>query len=245
MECHEARLLLAFTRPGSDAMDAAERALVQAHVEACPECAAAARSEEAVDRAFGTAMREVAVPAGLQQRVLTKVRANKPYPWPPMAAAAAVLLLVAGAGTWWYWPKPPVAIAEVDQVFNPRFNKVEEVFSDVEAYFKAKGVAMEAYRQLDPQYLWSFDVTEFQGRRVARMVFLRTVHDPGLEKDRAAAAQVIVLPTSQFNTSELSAANIPSNPNRIIIPVSANPQFVYIIGTTEESLQPFLLPPAN
>src|SRR5262252_6889654 len=108
MECHEARMLLAFTRPGNDAMDAAERAEVQRHLEACPECAAMARSEQAVDGAFGKAMREVAIPAGLQQRVLAKVAANRPYPWPAIAAAAAILLTIAGAGTWWLWPLPCV-----------------------------------------------------------------------------------------------------------------------------------------
>jgi hypothetical protein len=227
MECHEARMLLAFTRPGSDAMDAAERAEVQQHLESCPECAVMALSEQAVDGAFGKAMREVPVPAGLQQRVLAKVAANRPYPWPAIAAAAAILMLVAGAGTWLLWPLPRVDTVRVQDDFNRDTDP-----DSVEAWFKKQGVEMEAWRQLDHRHLLFYDIGEFHGRRVARLVFFN--------RDRPAVAEVFVLPVRRFNTRDLTDG-FPGQTNRIFVHRESNLNFVYVVGTSEQTLDAFLL----
>ena len=59
MSCHLSRLMLAF-RP--DELAADDRIALEAHLGACPACAAAARAETAADAAIRTAMRAVAVP---------------------------------------------------------------------------------------------------------------------------------------------------------------------------------------
>jgi hypothetical protein len=229
MECHEARMLLAFTRPHSDAMDAAERAEVHQHLESCPECAAMALSEQTVDGAFGKAMREVAIPSGLQQRVLTKVAANRPYPWPAIAAAAAILLVVAGAGTWWFWPQPRFDSVAADDVFN---GKVGNSPDDVEKWYQSKGVDMAAWRQLNHDYLWSYDIIEFKGRRVAKLLFYR--------QDNRSIAQVIVLPRNRFNTSELYDGYPGQTPNRVVVQRDAHADYIFLVGSTD--LDSFLLP---
>ena len=230
MECHEARMLLAFARPGSDAIDATERAAIQQHLEACADCAAHARSEQAIDAAFGTAMREVTIPAGLKARVLAKVAAHRPFPWPTVAAAAAILLVVAGLGAWWMWPLPRVdtqyAVENANRDTDP---------DRVEAWFKAQGVEMVTWRQLDHRQLWSYDVAEFRGRRVAKLVFLN--------RAQPAIAQVIVLRTSQFNTTNLD--NGFGQTNRVIVERESNPGFVFLVSTDQETLDAFMIPRAN
>ena len=159
MECHDIRLLLAFTRPGSDAIDKAERAAVEQHLEGCPDCAALVRSEEAINGAIGAAVRKVPIPAGLKARVLAKVAAARPRPWGQIAAAAAVLFIAIGLGGWYLRPAPLVDPFTVTGVFNARPTDDPE---QVEKWFKDRGVEMVGWSQLDYRHLWSYDVVEFE-----------------------------------------------------------------------------------
>src|SRR5437763_1879609 len=105
MDCHDVRVLLALQRRG-DAIDPTERAALQQHLDVCPDCAAHSHSDQVVDAALGDAMRAVAVPAGLQTRLLTRLAVTRPRRWPRVAAAAAAVLLLVAWATWWAMPRP-------------------------------------------------------------------------------------------------------------------------------------------
>jgi hypothetical protein len=219
MDCHDIRLLLAFTRAGGDAIDSTEQKALQEHLQACPECAALASSEQALDRVLGTAMRDVPVPAGLKARVLDKVAVNRPRPWGKIAAAAAVLLLAVGITGWLLRPLPAVDPSDVYLVLNR--GQGHAPADVVEKWFNDQGVEMAAWRELNHDDLWFYDIIEFQGRRVPKLVFYRPEKKDGRP---SVIAQVIVLRTNQFNTRELRE----QVGTRIRVETESTPGFVYL-----------------
>jgi hypothetical protein len=233
MDCQDIRSLLAFTRKGGDQIDPTERAAVQHHLDGCGDCAAAAQSEELLDAALGTAMRAVPIPAGGKARLLAKLAANRPWPWVKMAAAAAVLLALGWGGTAWLMQPLPHITDNALQVTDFEADKVED-------WYRLHGVDMVAWRQLDHTYLWTYDIVEIQGRRVPKLIFCRDVNG------RIAVAQVIVLRSTRFNTADLhDLTGVNGKLSRVIIERSSDPDWVYVVGTTEGDLSAFLIQAAN
>jgi anti-sigma factor (TIGR02949 family) len=231
MECHEVRVLLALTRRG-DAIDPTERAALQQHLDACPDCAAHSQSEQVVDAALGSAMRAVAVPAGLQARLLTRLTASRPRRWPKVAAAAAAVLLAVGIASsiWWAVHRPtPIDtyIASMEITGRHSISPVE-----VQQWYAERGIEMETWHQIDHQYLWTFDIVEFRGRRVPKLIFYRD--------DRNAIAQVLVLRTKEFDTHDLQD-DINGQSLKITVRREQNSDYVFVVASNAEGA--FLLPP--
>jgi hypothetical protein len=235
MDCQDVRLLLAFLRRGGDAIDPTERATVQQHLENCPDCAALARSEKAVDIALGAAMRAVPVPAGLKERLLAKVAATGPRRWPITAiAAAAALLLAVGVTGWAMWPLPRVDALVAEEAINGR--KAESM----KQWFAERGIDMEPWTLIDHSTLWTYDVVEFQGQRVPKLIFYSN-------RDRGAVAEVLVLRADRFNTHDLNhGRGFPGQtPNQILVDKQSNPEFVYLAGFYEGNQDAFLMQGAH
>jgi hypothetical protein len=233
MDCHDVRSLLAFTRSGSDQIDATERAAVQQHLDNCLDCTAASQSEQLLDAALSAAMRNVPVPTDGKARLLAKLDASRPRPWLPIAAAAAVLLALAlGATAWLMRPLPVFDERFATDLINGKHTDPDKV----EEWFKEQGVEMATWRQLDHSLLWTYDVVEIRGQRVPKLIFVR--------RDRPAVAEVIVLRKDRFETKDLYG--IPNNfSNHVIVERSVNEAYVYLVGSTEPTLNLFRLDNAN
>src|SRR5690606_38408018 len=78
MECRTARLLLDLAHPPADPLDAADAGALEGHLACCPDCAALARGQGRFDDAVGLAMRRVAVPEGLRDRLLARLEQEPP-----------------------------------------------------------------------------------------------------------------------------------------------------------------------
>jgi hypothetical protein len=232
MDCQDVRSLLAFTRKGGDQIDPTERAAVQHHLDGCGDCAVAAQSEELLDAALGTAMRAVHIPAGGKARLIAKLAADRPWPWGKIAAAAALLIALGWGGTAWLTqPLPHVTIHDI-QVADLDVDKVEE-------WYKNRGVDMVAWRQLDHTYLWAYDIVEIRRRRVARLTFCRD------DNGHIAIAQVIVLRADRFNTTDLHETGVNGKMSTVFVERGSDPDWVYVICTTEGSLSAFLIQGSN
>ncbi len=96
---------------------------------------------------------------------------------------------------------------------------------------------METWSQLDHTLLWTYDVVEIRGQRVPKLIFVR--------RDQPAVAEVIVLRKDRFETKDLHS--MPNNfSNHVIVERSANNEaYVYLVGTTEATLELFLIKGAN
>jgi hypothetical protein len=231
MDCHDIRALLAFLRRGAEELDPTERAAIQQHLEACPDCTLLVQSEQLFDAALGPAMRDLPVPAGLQARVLARLAADRPRPWGKIAAAAAVLLVVAGLGGWMLRPRP-VVNGEVAQL---TFNDVPTDAEHVQQWYRDRGIEMGTLPQFEYQYLWSCDVVDFQGRRVPKLIFYREAD----ARTGAAMAQVLVIQDQQFNTRELPDGIVGETRNKVTVNRDGDPGFVFLVATSPSNAESF------
>src|SRR5205823_12050166 len=70
MDCKTAHLLHEFAGPRTSELDGDEAAALERHLADCPECARLARTARAAVDRMAAAMRAVAVPPGLRERLL-------------------------------------------------------------------------------------------------------------------------------------------------------------------------------
>jgi hypothetical protein len=232
MDCNHARLLLKFVRPDGTELEASEAEALQDHLSQCADCGALAGDERRLDEAFAQAMRQVPVPGGLRERILSRLTARRQKMlkrW--LAAAAALLLLVGGLAGWTLWqPRPYVNVDEPAPYLIAARSP-----ATVEEAFEKMGVVMTAPTQFDYALLESFELADFQGRKVPKLLFVAP-------KDQLVAhvAHVYVLSERQFNTEDTPAST--GYRDRHQIRVFPGPGFVYLVIYTGGSLDPFLIP---
>lgn len=197
MNCQDIQHLLPFVNRSSAELDAAEREAMKQHLEKCPECAELAQAERRADEAIGTVMRDVAAPAGLKEKVIARLSAERaavPWKWGGSIVLAATLLIAASL-TWYMRPLPKVSyddVLELDQR-GPGWSEEQVV-----KHFAERGLSVEAPSDFDPEWLRQLDVVEFKDRRVAKLTFQRE-----FDQDRRVRADVLILPHSQFNVEQL------------------------------------------
>src|SRR5205085_10172957 len=114
MNCLDVQQLLAFMHRKGAELDDAERAAIHDHVGQCPDCSAIAQLHQHTDDVLGPLVRDLPAPAGLKERILAKVsaerrvarwRLSKRVGW---AAAAAILFVTMTGLIWANWPSPVV-----------------------------------------------------------------------------------------------------------------------------------------
>jgi hypothetical protein len=195
MECHHARLLLAFWRRPADELDAEEQAALRQHLEACRDCALLARDERRADGALGPPMREVAVPDGLQERIVNNLAARpRRFPAWIASAAAAVLLAVAGLG-YRQFTSPSILTNDLLANLLAQKNAIRSA-EQAEAWFRDHHqVDMKAPRQFKYAYFNGCNLVDFQGQRVPMLTF---------RGDNGELAQVYVLASAQFDIGSLA-----------------------------------------
>jgi Putative zinc-finger len=214
MECQDVRAMLAFLERKSEELDAGERTALQKHLETCPDCAAMTAAERQADLAIGTVMRAVPVPAGLKQQVLKRLAAGRGSAWKGWTiAVAAALLLAVGGGTWHYWPKP-----EFLPVIPPVVWKDAD---EVDSYFAAKGLIIEASPRLKYELLDRVDIELVDGRPVAKLTFLNEGPPRGL-------ANVYIVDTKQFNLNQFNNLKA-GNPSMMSFRDSEGSRFIIVI----------------
>ncbi len=209
MECQDVRQLLAFFERKSDELDAAERAALQKHLDACPDCAALAAQERSADQAIGVAVRNVAIPAGLKVQVLQRLTAERGgAPWKRWAVAAAVIVVLAVAGgiVWNSLPRPDFTIQQDNRTWKR---------AEVDEYLVEQGFPAKAPSNLNYDLLRQVDVILIKGRPVAKLTF---ISDDGVN-----SATVYIVDTKHLNFN--------SNGDPSIRPLRAEDgsKFLYII----------------
>jgi hypothetical protein len=202
MDCKTARLLIDFVRPNSGEMDAAEAAVFEQHLAACPECDALARAERGVEHAFAKAMQAVEVPAGLRNRLLTRLereRGDVYLRWfghagRLTAAAAVIVLAIWGVYAWRQSHLPSV---NMDRAWDDVQTRMQNPPSGdaLAEHFRRLGYEGRFPRNLNYSTLAYYGMGEFQGRAVPQLIFLTP---RGAER-----AEVLVLSPKQFNLTNM------------------------------------------
>jgi hypothetical protein len=202
MDCKTARLLLEFARPGSPELDAGEAEALRQHLGDCSDCGALAAAENRADEQLGRAMRAVSVPAGLRQRLLTRVAAARPAwhrRWLVRGVAAAAAVVLLGGFGYWLLSGSPAAVspAEIRRLADHQGSTKEDITKGFEEHF---GVEVVLPDHLNYTLLDSYGLQVIQGRQVPYVLLFA----PGGKRDDppAALAQVYILSSGQFDLDE-------------------------------------------
>lgn len=242
MDCKTARLLIELERPWASELGSADVEALRSHLADCPDCAPL-RAEQRCDETMGRAIRAVAVPDGLRERILSRLNRRPWHQRPAVrwsaSAAAAVLLFSAGLA-WW---NHRIAVDLEDRALT--VNKTFQNAKEVDDWFAEQGIATRAPRgqglSFDYNLLTFRDLVKpakFQGQTVPLLIF----------RQGAAEARVYILDAARFDMSILNGAPSGSGRFTVIGLPSDDERFGYIIEYSGGSLQTFFhvggLPPA-
>jgi hypothetical protein len=241
MDCNTARLLLELSRPSAGELDAAEDDALQGHLRECPACGAAARAERQADERLAAAMRDVPIPDGLRDRLLTRLdqeRRGWYRRWPlrhPRAAAVAAALLAAVVGLGVYWANRPRPVIDVEVVLDQALAQRGATAEAVERWFRDRyGARMVAPPQFNYAFLDSYDLN---GERLPQLLFLRGGY----------RAYVRILPAGRFDlNASLRQSRAGSGGYTVeLLPHPSDPNALYLVEYTGGSLDWFLAPNAQ
>jgi hypothetical protein len=244
MDCKTAHMLLDFARPWAAELDAADAGALRDHLATCPACATQAEAEHRIDEHLGSAIRDVAVPAGLRGRLLARLARERSASWRRRAlrvsAVAAMVALVVTLYWSWQYTRRPVLdpdriVAELDRQTANSPDKVEE-------WFRQQGVTMiaptnigEGGAQLNYTLLSSYGFGELLGVRVPYLVFFH----PG-----SGVARIYVVSDPPFKVEEQNLRPAVGSSHRVEVKRHPEqPHVYYVVIYTSESLKPFLTAP--
>ncbi len=231
MDCKTARLLLNFDRARPE-LDRPEADALAAHLADCPECLSISQSERNIDAHLGRAIRDVSVPDGLRDRLLSRLADDRRLAfrrqWVRGAVAVAAAVLVAVLGWWIFRPVP----TQIDlHVESERLNFPPQNAQQVEEAFLKQGVAVRVPAEFNYLLLAHFGQTQLQGRLTPYLEF----------RSGAAFLRVYILDENRFDLAHLERN--PEGPSgRVTVKwwgKSADGKFGYIIEHTGPNIEPF------
>jgi hypothetical protein len=176
VDCNLARRLLPFSRTGGADLDAADRASLAHHLEACPGCAAADR---AFDANVGRAMRAVPVPNGFSARLHTRLLAARMAFYRGLALRGLVIACIAVAvwGGWsmWRWPSLDAGlVAHQTYQMSGLSRSDAEARASATEWLRTAGAGLQAPEEFDYRLLSFVCRSDFQGvNAVPTLVFAR------------------------------------------------------------------------
>jgi hypothetical protein len=247
MDCKTARLLLEFRGPRARELAVEEAAELEGHLAACPDCDAALRAERRLDDHIGRAVRDVPVPDQLREQLLARLRDERGtrlrgrLAWAARGLSVAAALVLC-AFLWWHFvgSKPP--LLDINQVADADVQQHRLVGPEnVQAWFREqRHVVMVPPKQFNYLYLADYDVVEWQGRKVPKLVFFRP------DDNASARARVYVVTTEQFDLSRLPPPGGPydvDDSERFQVwQCDSAPGTRYVIFYTGDNLDPLLDP---
>jgi hypothetical protein len=210
MDCRDAQFYLRFRRPGSDEFDPEVRRELDRHLADCPHCAAEARADAAIDTALAVAMRFVPVPAGLRDRLVAHVAAQRgtalrrrAYRY---AGVAAAVLLTVGLGFGAFGSRPELDLYALVSAEAQQDRQPEET---VRNWLTAQKLPPDLPYPFDYALLKGFSLKEVQGREVPVIVFA--------SRGDSGFAKVYIFRTNQFrNVKDLQGAVGESNCQAVV-----------------------------
>src|SRR5262245_20415285 len=166
-------LVTFFGREGSELApeDAAD---LNAHVSACPGCAATIRFERAFDDRVAKAMLAVPVPANLKAKLLDGVAADRGawYRQKFYALAGMATVLVLGIGGIIAWQIDRAPELRVEAIVAAEDTHVQDRLAEVEEVLSPRGLTYSPERPFNLNQLASVGVKPFQGKEVPFLLLI-------------------------------------------------------------------------
>ena len=219
MDCQQVQQLLVFLERKSEELDAVERNAVLQHLAKCPACQTLAEAEQRADDVIGAAMRDVALPADLQQKVMKRLSDQRSrLPWKRATAAIAALVLIALGFGWYMQPLPEVTDRDLAEI------EILGLYLDepkAREFVAAEGMQVVLPRNFDYQHLRRVEIVEFKKQRVVKLTFHADFGD-----NQISHAEVLILPHRQFRVASLASKD---NPGATRIHIVHEGDFTYAI----------------
>jgi hypothetical protein len=228
MDCKHARLLLNFAHPFTAELTLGEAEALEAHLQDCPECGAVFRAERQADERLGRAMRDVPIPDGLRERILSRLAADRDdrhWRWLRWGSIAAAVALVVGLV--WMFTGRPATNFDQEQVLNRVLAERGAAPEEVEAFFAARGIRIVVPKDFNYRYLSFYGMAEIPGvpgKSAPQLVFIKG----------AETARVFILSDQQFDLDALRAAP-PADSGGVTVKIladPANPRVAYLLVFT-------------
>jgi hypothetical protein len=235
MQCRDARFFLRLRRHANDELGADVIADLDRHLGGCTECAADFRIVHSFDTAVASAMKSVAIPVGLRDKLLSQalsqrgtVIRRKAY---QLAALAASLFLIVGVSFGFFSASRPKLDTEV------LVNTADEQFTNPEAsmrkWLTAQNLPEELPLPFNTELIYFLGHDQVQGKDVPVILF-------GAPSGRGFAKLYLFRKNGDFKLESLREAGA-SNAHAEVLPGQGNATgVVYVIVYTGRDLQPFM-----
>jgi hypothetical protein len=245
MDCKNARLLFDFARPGHEELAPDEAAVLQQHVQHCPDCQEALRAERCLDEAVGRVMLDVPIPDGLQMRLLGQLQRQRDR-WSRrlffrVATAAALVVVTIGLG-WYGLTRSVPEKLNLETVHSEAANRQRAGRAEVDEWLKQ--VSPNQPLTAPPDF--NYDLLD--GDRYKITMLLDSKPTPTLffsALGGKAFARVYILSSQRYDLADIEAqtANASLKSDNVNVDVRRNPtdpEVFYVVVYSGHSLRPFL-----
>ena len=206
MDCNTARMLATFFGRQGPELAPEDAAALDAHLTACPQCAAQVQFERAFDDRVGKAMLAVPIPTGLKGKLLDGVYAQRgswyrQKAYALVGMAACVLVAVGGVIAWQIGTAPELSSASIVAQADLDVQNPTQVLNEV---LSSRGLQFDPEKRFDLNQLAKAGVEKFQGKDVPFVLFVNGAKN--------AQATVYVVRDADFKWRGLSqsASSVPS-----------------------------------
>jgi len=229
MDCSTARLLATFAGPRAAELHQDEAEALAAHLADCPDCAALHQAERKIDERLGRAMRDVRLPPGLRERLVTNLAAER---WASqrrklVRAFAGVAAVIALALGWYFWPRPLISLDLIALQQKAMANPPSSV-EEVAAAFVPLSAPMPTDINLNHNHLTYCGWGELEGQRVPLLIF----------QNGSATLRVYILDGKRFDLGPWAGTQL-SGKVTLELRVAADRRFGWLFEYTGDSLKPF------
>lgn len=237
MQCRDAQFYLRLRRHAHDELGADVAADLDRHIVGCTACALDSQAALAFDRSLAAAMKAVAVPADLRDKLHTQFLAyrgtvlrRKAY---RLTALAASLFLVIGLGFGVFSASRPKL--DTDALVMNADEQIQNPEGAIKRWLIAQHFPAQLPMQFNADLLVSLGSERIQGQDVPVMIF-------GGSVEHGFAKVYLFRKNGEFDldTQNLRDAQA-SNTRAIVKSQPQAPGVVYVIVYTTHDLQPFLL----
>jgi hypothetical protein len=240
MDCKTAQFLLDMNRPAGHELDAEEARALELHLDHCPDCSGAARTDSGFHQQVGLAMRQVAIPPDLRGRVLARLDRERGDYYRKQAArgirvAAALAACIVVALVIWRIRTPERPSLDLAQLRSPAMGVHcdAQTRKDAERWFADNlQIEVEAPSQFNYALLLECGLADCQGKKVPCLTFVRP--------DVRATARVYIVRDDQFNTNALGNSSSLDGGAKAEISRPDGASFIYVIIYNSDRLEDFL-----
>ena len=197
MDCNTARMLITFFGRQGTELAPEDAADLNAHLAACPKCAAAVQFERAFDSRIAKAMLAVPVPANLKAKLLDGIAAHRGAWYRQKfyalaGLAASVLVLAGGLVAWQIQKAPDLTVGAIVAEEDARGRDPGKFVDD---YLGGRGLAFRPERPFNLNQLAFVGTGELNGKEVPVLFFLNG--------PKNAQAKVYVVRDTDFKWKDL------------------------------------------